>query len=112
MPAHQVIKFHEIAPISAPKITRASTTSAAHDAGADGLRHVQPEEQERDEIEERSPRHGIVRPQHAGRDDGRDRIGGVVQSVEEIERQRDDDQSRSGQAGRDLHPLRVRPAQR
>src|ERR1051325_9014104 len=29
MPAHQVIKFHEIAPISAPKITRASTICAS-----------------------------------------------------------------------------------
>ena len=29
MPAHHVIKFHEIAPIRAPKMTRASMTSAA-----------------------------------------------------------------------------------
>ena len=29
MPPHQVIRFQAIAPISAPKITRASTTSAA-----------------------------------------------------------------------------------
>ena len=29
MPPHQVIRFQQIAPISAPKITRASTTSAA-----------------------------------------------------------------------------------
>ena len=28
IPAHQVIRFHEIAPINAPKITRASTMSA------------------------------------------------------------------------------------
>ncbi len=28
MPPHQVIRFQEIAPISAPKITRASTISA------------------------------------------------------------------------------------
>ena len=35
----------------------------------------------------------VLRPQHPGRDDGGDRIGGVVQSVEEVEQQRDGDQS-------------------
>src|SRR3982751_1694060 len=29
MPAHHVIRFHEIAPINAPKITRASTIDAS-----------------------------------------------------------------------------------
>ncbi len=63
------------------------------DAGADGVRDVEPEHQEGDEIEERRPQHRILRPQHPGRDDGRDRVGGVVQSVEEVEQQRDCDQS-------------------
>ena len=54
---------------------------------------MKPEHREGDEIEERRPEHRILRPQHAGRDDGRDRIGGVVQSVQEVEQQRDGDQS-------------------
>ena len=33
-----------------------------------------------------------LRAQHPGRDHGRDRIGGVVQAVQEIERERDADQ--------------------
>src|ERR1700726_2181520 len=63
------------------------------DPGADGLRDVKAEHQESDEIEERRPQHGILRPQHAGRDDGRNRIGSVVQSIEEVEQQRDSNQS-------------------
>src|SRR5438128_1146574 len=46
------------------------------------------------EIEERRPDHRILRPQYAGRHDGRDRIGGVVQSVEKVEQQRNPDQDR------------------
>jgi len=45
---------------------------------------MKPEHQERDKIEERRPQHRVMRPQHPGRYDGRDRIGGVVQSVQEI----------------------------
>ena len=92
MPAHQVITFQAIAPISAPKITRASTTFGCDDAGANRLRHVQSEEKKCDEVEERRPDHRVARPQHAGRHDGRDRIGRVVQAVEEVEDQRNDDQ--------------------
>ena len=65
---------------------------------------LQAEHQEGDEIEERRPEHRILRPQHAGRDDGRDRIGGVVQSVEEVEQQRDGDQSdQDGKTKRGIH---------
>ena len=76
-------------PISAPKITLPSTTPALTMPVPDRLRHVQPEYGERDEIEERRPDHRRLRPQHARRDDGRDRVGGVVQAVQEIEQQRD-----------------------
>ena len=57
MPSHQVMTFQTIAPISAPKITAASTTLAVDDARADRLRDVQAEEQEGDEVEERRPDH-------------------------------------------------------
>ena len=62
------------------------------DAGADGIGNMKPEHQEGDEVEERCPQHRVLRTQHAGRHDRRDRVGGVVQPVEEVERQRDDDQ--------------------
>ena len=48
-------------------------------------RDMQAEEQEGDEIEEGRPEHRILRPQHPGRDDGGDGVGGVVQAIEEIE---------------------------
>ena len=64
-----------------------------HDPGADGLRDMQPEDQERDEVEECRPHHRIARPQHARRDDGRDRVGGIVQAIEKIEHKRDHDQA-------------------
>ena len=75
------------------------------DAGADGIGDVQPEHQEGDEIEEGRPQHRILRPQHAGRHDGRDRIGGVVQSVEEVEQQRDRDQDRPESEDQAWRPL-------
>ena len=63
---------------------------------------MQPEEQERDEIEEGGPEHSKRGSQHPGRDDGRDRVCGVVQAVEEIEDERgrdQQDQQRQGEGG-------------
>jgi hypothetical protein len=51
------------------------------------------EEQEGDEVEERRPRHCMVRPQNPRRHDGRDRVRRIMQAVEEIEQERDDDQA-------------------
>ena len=62
------------------------------DALADRLGDVEAEEQEGDEVEERRPQHRVARAQHARRDDGRDRVRGVVQPVQEIEQQGDEDQ--------------------
>ena len=59
--------------------------AGAHDARPDRLRHVQPEHRERDEIEERGPDDRRLRTQDARRHDGRDRVGRVVQAVQEIE---------------------------
>ena len=108
IPKYQVIRFQLIAPISAPKITRGSTMAAVDDAAADGFGHMQAEEQERDEVEERGPGHGILRPQHAGRDDGGDRIRRVVQPVEKIKRQRDEDQRhQQRECEPDVHRVRA-----
>jgi len=69
------------------------------DAGADGLGHVQAEEQEGDEVEPRRPGHRVAGLQHPGGDDGGDGIGGVVQPVQEVERKRDSDQQRQDDGG-------------
>src|SRR5205809_556697 len=62
------------------------------DALADRRGHLRLEEQERDEVEERGPHHGVVRLQHARRDDRGDRVRRVVEAVDEVEAegQRDD----------------------
>ena len=91
IPNPQVIRFQTMAPISAPKITCGVDDAGLDDAGADGVGDMQPEHQEGDEIEERRPQHRVLRAQHPGRYDGRDRVGGVVQPVEEVEQQRDCD---------------------
>lgn len=65
---------------------------------------MQAEEQEGDEIEEGRPRDRILRPQHPGGDDGGDGIGGVMQTVQEIEEQRDGDKADEQRQGkRDIH---------
>jgi hypothetical protein len=58
----------------------------SNNPGSNGLGYVEPKEQKGDEIEERRPRHGILRPQHTGGDNGCYRIGGVMQSVQKIKR--------------------------
>jgi hypothetical protein len=60
-----------------------------HDSGANRLRDVEAEEQKRNEIKEGGPDHRILWAQHAGRDHGRDRIGGIMQAVQQVEDQRD-----------------------
>ena len=92
MPSAHVTTFQTIAPVSAPKITLPSTTPALTMPVPTVCRDVQPEHRERDEIEERGPDDRRLRPQDARRHDGRDRVGRVVQTVQEIEQQRDRDQ--------------------
>ena len=92
MPSGQVMRFQTMAPTG--REDHGGVDDARRDdAGADGGGDVQAEHSEGDEIEEGRPEHGILRAQHAGRDDGRDRIGGVVQAIEEVEQQRDRDQN-------------------
>jgi hypothetical protein len=62
-------------------------------AAADRGGHVQTEHREGDEVEEGGPEHGGQRPQHPGRNDRCDRVGTVVQPVEEIEQQRHSDEA-------------------
>ena len=68
--AHERAKNH-------PRIDDVS----GHNAGANGLRHVHTEKQERYEVEERCPYHRIARSQHARRHDGCNRVRAVMQAV-------------------------------
>ena len=70
-----------------PEDDRVGDDIGADDARADGFGDVQAEDEERDEVEERSPGHRVTRRQNARRHDGGDRIGSVVQAVQEIEQQ-------------------------
>jgi hypothetical protein len=51
------------------------------------------EHEKGNKIEEGGPHHRITRPQHPRRYKGCDRIGGIMQPIEEVERQRDDNQT-------------------
>ena len=93
MPSPHVMTFQTIAPDQRAEDDAAVDDAGADDARADGLRDVQAEHGERDEIEEGRPDHGDLRAQHARRDDRGDRVRGVVQAVQEIEHQRDGDEA-------------------
>ena len=65
------------------------------------------EEQEGNEIEERRPDHRVLWAQHPRRHHRCDRVGGIVQAIEEIERERDGDQrdqDRPSDAGAHVSP--------
>ena len=55
------------------------------------------------EVEEGGEGHRLDRTQQLGRDHRGDRIGGVVQAVQEVERQRQDDQSDQQRQGEFMH---------
>ena len=97
MPSIQVITFQMIAPIRAREDHRGGDDVGVDDPLADRVGDGMAEEQEGDEVEEGGPDHRHLRAQHAGRDHGRDRIGGVVQAVQEIEQQGDADQGDDGE---------------
>ncbi len=80
MPKTQVTMFQVIAPISAAKITCGRDDTRIDDARSKRFGDVQSEEEEGYEVEERRPENSILRPEHASRNDGRDRIGRIVQS--------------------------------
>ena len=71
------------------------------DALADRRRDAEVEDEDRDDVEEGGEDDRLLRLEHAGRDDGGDRVGGVVEAVHEVERDRQHDQHRDD-AERDL----------
>jgi hypothetical protein len=104
MPSHHVIKFQQMAPMSAPKMTAASTTSAATIPVPTVCATWRPKNQKGNEIKERGPENRILWAQHAGRNHGRDRIGGIMQAIQQVEDQRDRNQREESQrAERGIH---------
>ena len=108
MPRHQVIRFQAIAPISAPKTTWWSTTPGCDDPLADRRSDAQMKDEDRDDVEERREDDRLLRLQHAGRDDGGDRVRRIVKAVHEVERERERDQQRDD-AERDFGRRHGRP---
>ena len=90
-PRIAVTTFQTIAPTSPAKITPIDSTSWSTTSVGDRRRHRGAEDEEGEEVERGRPHHGRERRQHPGRDDGRDRVGGVVETVDEVEQQGDRD---------------------
>ena len=70
-----------------------------HDALADRGRHLELEDEDRDDVEEGGEQHRLLRLEHAGGDDGGDRVGRVVETVHEVEQHRQHDQQRDDPEG-------------
>ena len=68
-----------------------------NDSGADRLCNVRAEHQKCDEVEKCRPGNGGLWPQHPRRNHGRDRVSGVVQTIEKIEDERDQHERNHGQ---------------
>ena len=68
--------------------------------GPHGPGHGGPERECGDEVEERRPDYRFARRQDARRHDGRNRIGGVVKTVDVVEEERDRDETDDGQEHR------------
>ena len=86
-----------MAPISPAKITPIVEDVGLHDVLRDRGGDRRAEDQERGEVEERRPRHGLARREDPGGHDGGDRVRRVVEAVEEVERERDRDDQDDGQ---------------
>ena len=82
-----------MAPSSPAKITENVTIMDVDHPGADGLGDRGAERERRDEIEERRPDDGLARREHARRHHRRNRIGGVVKTVDVVEDQGDRDEA-------------------
>jgi hypothetical protein len=91
-PQYHVKRSQRIAPVSPAKFHAERHDRGVDHAGADGLRDRGAERERGDEVEEGGPRHRVARREDARRDDGRDRVRGVVEAVDEVEDQRHGDQ--------------------
>ena len=97
-PSHAVSTFQKMAPIK-PAKTRPMEMNSGDDDLGDGVGHLERQEEERDEVEERGPHHRLPRLQHSRRDHGGDGVRRVVKAVDEVEDQRDADDGDDHQVG-------------
>ena len=94
MPNHQVTTFQEIAPISAPKTTWWSTTPGSTMPLPTVAATFRWKTKIATTLKNAANDDRLLRLQHAGRDDGGDRVRRVVKAVHEVERERQRDQQR------------------
>ncbi len=99
MPLSQVTTFQNIAPTSAPNttagVTRSLSISPLPIVSATLCRSWEPGKRQEigREVEEGGEGDRLDRAEQLGRDHRRDRIGGVMQAVQKVERQRQGDQA-------------------
>ena len=102
MPSTQVSTFQTIAPIRAAKITEAVMMSASTMPLPIVVATWRPKNRKAMKLKKAAQATASCGREHPGRDHGRDRIGGVVEAVQEIEQQGDADQrdqQRKGEMG-------------
>ena len=94
-PRYQVPRFQMIAAISSANTMAKPALLPTCRISSTGSSETMPKataprgEQHAEEIEEARPDHGEFGRQRVGVDDGRDRVGGVVEAVDELEAERD-----------------------
>ena len=86
-----------IAPIRPAKITAKVTTLMSTSPLPDGLRDGRAEGERGDEVEKGGPDDRFARREDPRRHDRRDRVGGVVEPVDVVEKQRDENQREDGE---------------
>lgn len=84
--------FHSSAPHEGAEDHVVVHDGRIDDALADGGRHLQLKDEQRRKIEEGGESHCMMRLQHAGRDDGGNRVRGIMKPVHEVECQGKNDQ--------------------
>ena len=95
-PTSQVSRFQRIAPTSAAKMTSARMPASLTRPPGDRLGDLHGEERA-DEVEHGGHGHRVLGLERAGRDGGGHRVGGVVETVREIEHESGDDHDREEQ---------------
>ena len=90
-PTYQVMRFQTIAPSSALRMRCGIDDRRLDQPLADRLGDRGADHERRGEVEHRRPDDRHARREHAGRDHGGDRVGAVVEPVDEVEDQRDRD---------------------
>ena len=96
-PQYQVMRFQTMAPINAAK-----TTALVDDAGLDdtafprSVATLTPKPNAATKLKNAAQATACIGREDTGRHDGRDGIGGIVKSIDEVEDERDDDDERDG----------------